>query len=85
MDAGARPASRSTGTCSLGGAHVILVVLLIVGLGMLVTGDPVDIRFDPKHPATVRLSEHFVGTDLPAALIVFGCALILISLFFFIG
>src|SRR5262249_14204815 len=36
------------------------------------TGDPVDIRFDPKHPATVRLSAHFVGTDLPAALIVFG-------------
>src|SRR5690242_10578008 len=34
-------------------------------------GEPVDIRFDRKHPATVRLSEHFVGTDLPAALIVF--------------
>jgi hypothetical protein len=49
------------------------------------TGDPVDIRFDPKHPATVRLSEHFVGTDLSATLIVFGGALILISLFFFIG
>jgi hypothetical protein len=48
-------------------------------------GDPVDIRFDRKHPATVRLSEHFVGTDLPASLIVFGGALILISLFSFMG
>jgi hypothetical protein len=45
-------------------------------------GDPVDVRFDPKHPATVYLSEQFAGTDLPAALIVFGGLLILMSLFF---
>ena len=43
------------------------------------TGEPVDIRFDPKHPATVYLSEHFAGTDLPAALIVFGGLLMLVS------
>lgn len=46
------------------------------------TGDPVDIRFDPKHPATVYLSEQFAGTDLPAALIVFGGLLILASFTF---
>jgi uncharacterized protein DUF3592 len=43
------------------------------------TGDPIDIRFDPKRPATVYSSEHFAGTDLPLALIVFGGLLILIS------
>jgi|SRR5579871_1002141 len=42
-------------------------------------GDPVDIRFDPRHPATVYLSEHFAGTNLPAALIVFGGLLIFVS------
>ena len=41
------------------------------------TGDPVDIRFDPKRPATVYLSEQFAGTDLPLALIVFGGLLVL--------
>ena len=45
----------------------------------LQTGDPVDIRFDPKHPATVYLSEQFAGTDLPAALIVLGGLLTLVS------
>ncbi len=45
-------------------------------------GDPVDVRFDPKHPATIYVSEQFAGTDLPAALIVFGGLLILMSLFF---
>lgn len=49
------------------------------------TGDPVDIRFDPKHPATVYLSEHFAGTDLPAALIVFGGLLTLMSISFMTG
>jgi hypothetical protein len=49
------------------------------------TGDPVDIRFDPKHPATVYLSEHFAGTDLPAALIVFGGLLTLMSVSFMTG
>ena len=43
------------------------------------TGDPIDIRFDPKHPVTVHLGEHFAGTDLPAALIVFGGLLVLMS------
>jgi hypothetical protein len=42
-------------------------------------GDAIAIRFDPKHPATVHRSEHFAGTDLPAALIVFGGVLILMS------
>jgi hypothetical protein len=42
-------------------------------------GDPVDIRFDPKHPATVYLSEQFAGSNLPFALIAFGGALILVS------
>jgi Protein of unknown function (DUF3592) len=45
-------------------------------------GDPVDVRFDPKHPATVYLSEQFAGTDLPAALIVFGGLLVLVSFSF---
>ena len=43
-------------------------------------GDPIDIRFDPKHPATVYLSEQFQGRELPAALIVFGASLMLVSL-----
>ena len=43
------------------------------------TGDPIDIRFDPKHPTTVFLSEHFAGTNLPAALIVFGGLLMVVS------
>jgi hypothetical protein len=44
------------------------------------TGEPIDIRFDPKHPATVYLGEHFAGTDLPAALVVFGGLLMLVSI-----
>ncbi len=43
------------------------------------TGDPIDIRYDPQHPATVYLSEHFQRTDLPVALIAFGGALMLVS------
>src|SRR5215471_15649640 len=35
-------------------------------------GDPVDIRLDPQHPATVYLGEHFAGWYLPMALIAFG-------------
>jgi hypothetical protein len=42
-------------------------------------GDPIDIRFDPKDPAKVHLSEEFEGTNLPMALIVFGGALIVVS------
>jgi hypothetical protein len=42
-------------------------------------GDPIDIRFDPSHPATVYLSEHFAGTKLPLALIAFGGALMMVS------
>jgi regulator of protease activity HflC (stomatin/prohibitin superfamily) len=49
------------------------------------TGDPVDVRFDPKHPATVYVSEQFAGTDLPAALIVFGGLLVLVSFSFVTG
>ena len=30
-------------------------------------GDPIDIRFDPKRPTSVYLSEQFEGTNLPAA------------------
>jgi len=43
-------------------------------------GDPVDIRFDPQHPATVYLSEHFAGWGLPMALIALGGALLLVSI-----
>ncbi len=42
-------------------------------------GDPIDVRFDPKHPATVLLSEQFTGRSLPAALIVFGGGLMAVS------
>ena len=42
-------------------------------------GDPIDIRFDPKRPASVYLSEQFAGTNLPAALIVFGGLLMVVS------
>ena len=42
-------------------------------------GDPVDIRFDPSHPATVYPSEKFAGTNLAAALIIFGGLLIFVS------
>jgi hypothetical protein len=43
------------------------------------TGDPIDIRFDPKHPATVYLDDHFAGSKLPAALIAFGGLLMVVS------
>jgi|ERR1043166_7487725 len=42
-------------------------------------GDPIDIRFDPKRPATVYPAEQFAGTNLPAALIFFGGSLMLVS------
>ena len=35
-------------------------------------GDTVDIRFDPKNPTTVFLSEHCAGWNLPLALVAFG-------------
>jgi hypothetical protein len=42
-------------------------------------GDTVDIRFDPKNPKTVYLSEAFAGWNLPMALIAFGGGLMLVS------
>ena len=42
-------------------------------------GDPIDIRFDPKQPATVYGSEQFAGSNLPLALIAFGGTLMLVS------
>jgi Protein of unknown function (DUF3592) len=43
------------------------------------TGDPIDIRFDPQHPATAYLTEQFAGTNLPMALIAFGSGLMIVS------
>jgi hypothetical protein len=43
------------------------------------TGDPIDIRFDPQHPATAYLNEQFAGTNLPMALIAFGAGLMFVS------
>jgi Protein of unknown function (DUF3592) len=45
----------------------------------LQAGQAIDLRFDRRHPTIVRLADHFVGTDMPAALIVFGGLLILMS------
>jgi hypothetical protein len=45
----------------------------------LQAGDTVDIRFDPKNPKAVYLSEHFAGRSLPLALIAFGGGLMLVS------
>jgi uncharacterized protein DUF3592 len=42
-------------------------------------GDMVDIRFDPKNPKTVYVSEQFAGWDLPMALIAFGGGLMFVS------
>ena len=47
-------------------------------------GAPIDIRFDPKRPAIVHLSEQFEGTNLPIALIVFGGLLLVVS-FTYVG
>jgi hypothetical protein len=43
-------------------------------------GDPIDVRFDPKHPATVRLKVHFAGSSVPAVLVAFGGFLMITSL-----
>jgi hypothetical protein len=51
----------------------------------LQTGDAIDIRFDPKRPATVYLQEHFAGSNLPAALIVFGGLLMVVSFVYVTG
>jgi len=45
----------------------------------LAPGEPIAIRFDPERPSAVYRSEHFKGVDMPAALIVFGTLLMLIS------
>ena len=42
-------------------------------------GDPIDIRFDPKRPASVHLIEQFEGANVPMALIVFGGLLVFVS------
>jgi hypothetical protein len=42
-------------------------------------GDTVDIRFDPKNPKTVYVSEQFAGWNLPLALIAFGAGLMFVS------
>ena len=42
-------------------------------------GDTVDIRFDPKNPKVVYLTEAFAGWNLPMALIAFGGGLMLVS------
>ena len=42
-------------------------------------GDTVDIRYDPKNPKVVYLTEAFAGWTLPLALIAFGGGLMLVS------
>ena len=48
-------------------------------------GDLIDIRFDPNHPASVYQSERFAGSNLPAALIVFGGLLMIVSFVYVTG
>jgi len=54
-------------------------MLEISGEQQFPTGHPIDIRFDPHHPATFYLPEHFAGMGLPVALVLLGGSLILAS------